>query len=1043
MTAAPETTDYWFHQLTSASDFSSITGFRRLAIPPGASEQKIGDVVFIWFGGAEPGLKGWGIVSPGPVSTGGLGTHPPGETGSPSTFPTGVKFIAFELRLELPTPIPRSELASYPGLSDAPLIRQNQTGTYFRLSAEQAFGLCDFLRARNLVAPEIAVHQVLEPIKRRMERELAALRKLLPEVGSEGARQLSAQATHTEEKLHADGVMGAYEDIKALIDALGLVLKSAPGEKSSSLAPLDAARTQLMNDVLQIARFTDAGARVQAAKGAVLEDAVSQPQPPGQAVLEPTPPEAAAPMPPIAPAPPPVPRPKDPFFRYWEKTDLIGIGAAVNNLSRFISHEGLVPPVAIGVFGDWGSGKSFFIRALQSQIALLSSQSRDALRDGRTTVFCSHIVQIEFNAWHFVESNLWASLAAHIFDRLYAELERRSAEEGTSSNIDALYQQFTAYKQAVAERERLNKLVDTLTKKREEVEQKRKLKESTVKERLSKLTEVLGEQLGTLATNQLTQKERKRLDALLHASNLDELGSAQVAAATVVNEGRTFLGRIRTQLDWWGGWQLGMFIVVVAGAVLGLPRLLPWLLDAQAGYLERVAALVGGYATLATGALTWLARSGRTLIAGAQKVERVLTETRTRVENASDPELQAARRDIAEAQSELILVDQQIADQRARLTELADDVDPSQLGTRLQAFLEAKVKSDAYQKHLGLISLVRKDFSSLYDLMRKHWDRRKEPVPEVLTEVRDALGELVRDVRQKVPFIERIVLYIDDLDRCPEDKVVEVLQAVHLMLGLPLFVVVVAVDVRWVGQSIRKYYGRLVGWDDETGTTPVTPSASADDYLEKIFQIPYRIHPLDPDVRKMLLGGLLRQPYLSGGQGDNLEGVVIQQELVPKELSLYPQELEAIEQLYRSVGASPRRVRRLLDVYRLMRAGMEEGDVQDLISKRHFAVILALFALLSGAPVTAPRVIELLRKEALRSDEDPGVQTFASRTMVDWVTTAFPGDTVPADEADVMLYAMSYVDALGFSRPDLLVVLRKWIPEIARYSFREVRMQRI
>ncbi|MGH7177074.1 MAG: hypothetical protein ACREJC_06835, partial [Tepidisphaeraceae bacterium] len=50
---------------------------------------------------------------------------------------------------------------------------------------------------------------------------------------------------------------------------------------------------------------------------------------------------------------------------------------------------------------------------------------------------------------------------------------------------------------------------------------------------------------------------------------------------------------------------------------------------------------------------------------------------------------------------------------------------------------------------------------------------------------------------------------------------------------------------------------------------------------------------------------------------------------------------------------------------------------------------------------------------------------------------------VPADEADVRFYAMSYVDALGFSRPDLLVVLRKWIPEIARYSFREVRMQRI
>ena len=44
--------------------------------------------------------------------------------------------------------------------------------------------------------------------------------------------------------------------------------------------------------------------------------------------------------------------------------------------------------------------------------------------------------------------------------------------------------------------------------------------------------------------------------------------------------------------------------------------------------------------------------------------------------------------------------------------------------------------------------------------------------------------------------IERIVLYIDDLDRCPPERVVEVLQAVHLLLAFELFVVVVAVDAR-------------------------------------------------------------------------------------------------------------------------------------------------------------------------------------------------------------------------------------------------------
>ena len=57
--------------------------------------------------------------------------------------------------------------------------------------------------------------------------------------------------------------------------------------------------------------------------------------------------------------------------------------------------------------------------------------------------------------------------------------------------------------------------------------------------------------------------------------------------------------------------------------------------------------------------------------------------------------------------------------------------------------------------------------------------------------------------------------------------------------------------------------------------------------------------------------------------------------------------------------------------------------------------------------------------------------------------SAIPNDSVTADEAEVLFYAMSYVDGLGLTRSELLAVLRKWIPEIARYSFREVHMQRI
>ena len=1073
MTTASPNAGYWFHQLQAASEFDSIvrsTG-RRLS---GAPELKDGDVLFIWLGGSEPGLKGWGIAS---VST--AATPPEGSSGEVSQ-PVAVGY-SLQVHLSLPSQIPRSELASFQGLSDAPLIRQNQTGEYFRLSAEQALGLCDFLRSRNLDAPDIAPAEVLDPIARRLERELISLRAMLPEAVPPGmANQLVAQTEGARELLRSGGALAGYEQLKELIDVLAPIVLTQRGVTSSSLAPLDAARTRLMGDLFQIARFTDAGTRARFAaeqehkarqrdaappadgRGPTAQPTPAEPpasaqtQPPPAAeplvppvVVPPAPPAATAPMPPpITPVTPPTPpapvrEPKDPLFKHWERSDLIGIGAAVNNLARYISHENLAPPVAIGVFGDWGSGKSFFIRALQSQIALLSSQSRDALAalPPRTTVFCSHIVQIEFNAWHFVESNLWASLAAHIFERLYAELERRGEQEGGNRNIDGLYQQFSAYKQAVAEQKRLSELVGALAAKGDKARERKREAEQSVKTRIASLMLVLREKLRTLTRERLSKQDRARLDELLRVSSLEELEAAAAEAAAVVKEGQTFLGRMRAQFSWWGGWQLALFVVLIAAAVFGLPRLAAWLLGSQSGNLERITTIIGAYATMALGALGWLSRAGRKLVAGAQKIERMLVEVREQVENQPDPVLDAAKRELAAAQSELTLVDQQIADQRGRLAHLADELDPNQLGRRLRAFLEERVKTDAYQKHLGLVSMVRKDFSSLYDLMQTYWQHRKVSMPEVMAEVRDALGQATQ---QQVPFIERIVLYIDDLDRCPEDKVVEVLQAVHLMLGLPLFVVVVAVDVRWVGQSIRKHYGKLVGWDEESGVTSVAlASASADDYLEKIFQIPYRLHPMEPDARKLLLGGMLQQPYLSAAGATAQTSMITLQELVPKEFSLYPEEKTAIEELYQSVGSSPRRVRRFLDVYRLMRAGMEEGDVQDLVALRHYAVILALFAMLSGAPVTAPRVIELLRRESRQRQPNEAAPPPFVQPLADWYESALGQDKGTPDEMEVIRSAMSYIDALKLDRTNLLTILRRWIPEIARYSFREVRMQRI
>src|SRR4051794_9487914 len=134
-----------------------------------------------------------------------------------------------------------------------------------------------------------------------------------------------------------------------------------------------------------------------------------------------------------------------------------------------------------------------------------------------------------------------------------------------------------------------------------------------------------------------------------------------------------------------------------------------------------------------------------------------------------------------------------LAQQRAEQARLAQKAAISDLAAATTArllgqFIQDRAASRDYRKHLGVLALVRQDFQKLSSLIEEANWRLAPPGPDA---PRFADGKL-----QKITTLEdenadsgtrinRIVLYIDDLDRCPPAKVVEVLQAVHLLLAFP------------------------------------------------------------------------------------------------------------------------------------------------------------------------------------------------------------------------------------------------------------------
>ena len=103
------------------------------------------------------------------------------------------------------------------------------------------------------------------------------------------------------------------------------------------------------------------------------------------------------------------------------------ITAEADAFAYLIASRTLVPPLAIGLFGPWGSGKSFLmakVRQRVSQLAALASTGGDA----STKEIWTKVVPIEFNAWQYVEADLWAALLSRIFDELSPQAREKLTE---------------------------------------------------------------------------------------------------------------------------------------------------------------------------------------------------------------------------------------------------------------------------------------------------------------------------------------------------------------------------------------------------------------------------------------------------------------------------------------------------------------------------------------------------------------------------------------------------------------------------------------
>jgi WD40 repeat protein len=327
---------------------------------------------------------------------------------------------------------------------------------------------------------------------------------------------------------------------------------------------------------------------------------------------------------------------------------------------------------------------------------------------------------------------------------------------------------------------------------------------------------------------------------------------------------------------------------------------------------------------------------------------------------------------------------------RARLAEV-------DAALRLSEFLSERSGTAAYEQFRGLLGQVRRDLKKLeVDLQeaRSQWEESPNPTPP----------------------LERIILYVDDLDRCPPERVVEVLAAVHLMLALPLFVVVVAVDPRWLLGSLRHHYAELFA-GPLTGVEGHFDLATPLDYLDKIFQIPFAVGPLTAKVSAQYLTALVRPEQAeqirsgslfeskvrtagnrgpSGATPDNAgtthelhlpakpaaaadkaipslllavhpasarllprpgePGATAAIDLRAHGLELHDSEVDFLP-VIAPLLPTPRAAKKLVNLYRLIRIGIKDRDLPQFLDRQTYKAVLLLLALIVGAPADAQPIL--------------------------------------------------------------------------------------
>lgn len=600
--------------------------------------------------------------------------------------------------------------------------------------------------------------------------------------------------------------------------------------------------------------------------------------------------------------------------------DELGVGTIAKALAETLVFKDLEPPFVLGILGKPGQGKTYFSNLMIQHLINIQKQPLDTLV--RNT-YAGHIYVVKFDAWTYSKGSIFSSLIYEIFKTLNEQLQfeeemgDRALERGDVSTLE-VFRDLSSGKQELMKKhskfiretyaavkangdrasERLLKVMNASYK--QDQEELRQIKVELMQIRTKRVQEQTRRAVSEIDRFVV---EKALLQALLSSMENKLIPEGDKSVDDLVENFETIgdynnLIKSFKKMKWWNyrfraaniptfAWVCSAIFFVLAGVLYVV-------------FKDAIVITLTGLMCFAFPAIGNFSSVSNRLYPIIQRLENEIKQDEDVEVGSFDKE------DVTELKN------------KQQKTKEIQNRGLALKGRSLRDTIAMKINSNEYERNTGIVHKIQQDLQHFSDMMLKR-----------------------RDAEMLFPRGDpRIVLLVEDLDRCESSVVVEVIEALQLLVKTELFVSILAIDPTYATVALEKHYSGL----------NQNSSLSGMAFMEKIIQIPFSL----PGVGQDFVDGFVKsqidveeKKYASDGfeilvdDDQKLDSISVlssasskfdfnsprkskastkeDDKAVPKDRVLFTQEeLNMITGMLKLFGLGPRSMRRNINVYKVL-----------------------------------------------------------------------------------------------------------------------------